>query len=181
MTYTPTHYEILDLPGGISTTTAISAQTLRTAYRRALLRNHPDKSSAKNLATTTADSIYSIDQITQAYTILSEQSSRAAYDKELRLRGHTNDKYGVESREKFHTGVETIDLDDLEVDEKRGIWYRTCRCGDDHGFLIAEQDLEEAAGEGELDVGCRGCSLWLKVLFGVMDDEDQTPIMNPDK
>jgi diphthamide biosynthesis protein 4 len=176
MSYTPTHYEILDLPDGIRRATAIPAQTVRTAYRRALLRNHPDKSSAKNLSTTSAYSSYSIDQITQAYTILSEPRSRAAYDKELKLRGHINDNYGVESQEKFHTGVESVDLDDLDVDEERGIWYRRCRCGDDRGFFIAEHDLEEAAGDGELEVGCRGCSLWLKVLFGVMDNKDQTPI-----
>lgn len=77
----------------------------------------------------------------------------------------------VKGREVFRTGIETVDLDDLEVDEARGEWYRSCRCGDDQGFLVAESDLEEAVEEGELSVGCRGCSLWLKVLFGVMEED----------
>lgn len=71
----------------------------------------------------------------------------------------------------FRTGIETVDLDDLEVDEAQGIWYRSCRCGDERGFLIKEADLEEAAEDGEVSVGCRGCSLWLKVLFGVVEDD----------
>jgi curved DNA-binding protein CbpA len=171
MTYVPTHYEILDLPESIRNATVIPAQTLRTAYRRALLQNHPDKSSIK-LATKTTDNVYSIDQISHAYTTLSNSNSRAAYNKELRLQGQSKDNGNVKSQQKFHTGVENIDLDDLEVDEDQGIWYRSCRCGDDHGFLIAQLDLEEAAEDGELDVGCRGCSLWLKVLFGVIEDED---------
>jgi len=71
----------------------------------------------------------------------------------------------------FRTGIETVDLDDLKVDEAQGIWYRSCRCGDERGFLIKEADLEEAAEDGEISVGCKGCSLWLKVLFGVMEDD----------
>src|SRR4051794_21611347 len=90
MTYVPTHYEILDLPESIRNATIIPAQTLRTAYRRALLQNHPDKSSIK-LATKTTDNVYSIDQISHAYTTLSNSNSRAAYNKELRLQGQSKD------------------------------------------------------------------------------------------
>jgi len=37
--------------------------------------------------------------------------------------------------------------------------------------LIRETDLEEAADDGELNVGCNGCSLWLKVLFGIIEED----------
>ena len=62
-------------------------------------------------------------------------------------------------------------MEDLEYEEAQGtpVWYRICRCGDDRGFLIREQDLEEAEDDGEICVGCRGCSLWLKVLFAVVE------------
>jgi len=78
---------------------------------------------------------------------------------------------GVKGRQAFHTGIETVDLDDLNVNEAQGIWYRGCRCGDERGFLVREADLEEAVDDGEISVGCKGCSLWLKVLFGVMEDD----------
>lgn len=155
-----THYEILGLPESLRQAALIPAQTLRGAYKRALLKNHPDK------ALQTKQAKYSIDQISEAFSVLSKPATRDEYDKVLKAKGGE-----VEGREVFRTGVEIVDLDDLEVDEARGEWYRSCRCGDNRGFLIVESDLEEAADEGELSVGCRGCSLWLKVLFGVMEED----------
>jgi diphthamide biosynthesis protein 4 len=64
-----------------------------------------------------------------------------------------------------------VDLDDLVYDEAEVTWHRSCRCGDDRGFLIRETDLEEASDIGELHVGCKGCSLWLRVLFGVVEED----------
>lgn len=162
----PSYYEILGLPEAFHDDPNLPAQTLRTAYRRALLQNHPDK-SAKGALTSTRTK-YSIDQITEAFSTLSMPKTRAKYDADLKLQRVTVD--GGQNKQIFHTGIETVDLDDLEVDEAQGIWFRSCRCGDDRGFLIQEADLEEAASEGEISVGCRGCSLWLKVLFGVIVD-----------
>ena len=161
-----THYEVLGLPESLQHASGIPAQTLRGAYKRALLKNHPDKTN-KTLKPT-----YSIDQISAAFSVLSKPASRDEYDKELKLQNKAKN-VGINGQEVFRTGVETVDLDDLEIDEAQGIWYRNCRCGDDRGFLIAEADLEEAADEGELSVGCRGCSLWLKVLFGVVEEESK--------
>lgn len=121
---------------------------------------------------------YSIDQITQAYSVLSKAQTRAEYDKELKIQHATTDEGGVKGRQGFRTGIETVDLDDLEVDEAQGTWYRSCRCGDDKGFLITEADLEEAAEDREISVGCKGCSLWLKVLFGVMEDDTEEKTAN---
>ncbi|EHK96889.1 putative Diphthamide biosynthesis protein 4 [Glarea lozoyensis 74030] len=117
--------------------------------------------------------VYSIDQISEAFNVLIDARSRADYDKDLELQGQTNDIGGVGNQQNFHTGIETMDLDDLETEEGQGIWYRGCRCGETRGFLIVQRELEEAVDDGEIDVGCRGCSLWLKVLFAVIDIGDR--------
>ncbi|PVH95012.1 hypothetical protein DM02DRAFT_660514 [Periconia macrospinosa] len=52
-------------------------------------------------------------------------------------------------------------------------WTTPChRCGADPGFVVREKELEdaEARGEGEVLVGCRGCSLWVRVEFGVVEE-----------
>ncbi len=167
----PTYYEVLGLPLALHNEPNLPAQLLRGAYRRALLQNHPDKSTAKSpLAAKSA--LFSIDQITQALSILSDVKARAKYDKELRLQNSTKDSSGEDHKEVFRTGIEAVDLDDLNFEEAQGIpvWYRGCRCGDDRGFLVREEDLEEAGDDGEICVGCRGCSLWLKVLFAVVEE-----------
>jgi diphthamide biosynthesis protein 4 len=43
---------------------------------------------------------------------------------------------------------------------------------------VREEDLEDAGEEGEVVVGCRGCSLWLRVLFGVVEEEDGVGIQH---
>ncbi|KAJ5579763.1 uncharacterized protein N7459_005748 [Penicillium hispanicum] len=117
---------------------------------------------------------YTIDEITSAYKTLSDPRLRAEYDRALRL-----DRSRSSGREKtgevFHTGLEVVDLEDLACDEGEDgdgpvCWYRGCRCGDEKGFLVTEDELEKEAEHGEIVVGCRGCSLWLKVLFAVEDD-----------
>ncbi|RAL16048.1 diphthamide biosynthesis protein 4, partial [Aspergillus homomorphus CBS 101889] len=182
------YYEILNLS---FTTTPLSKQELKTAYHRALLKHHPDKAAASASAPTQdAPSCflashtdisaqtrpYTIDEITAAYKILSDPALRAEYDRSLRL-----DRARAAGREKtggngvlFHTGLEVVDLEDLGCEEGEDggdIWYRGCRCGDDRGFLLTEADLEREAENGEVVVGCRGCSLWMKVLFAVEDDD----------
>jgi curved DNA-binding protein CbpA len=163
MTQTPTYYEVLGLPKILQDEPVIATQTLRGAYKRALLKNHPDKNSSDTQGS--KSSTYSIDQIAEAFATLSKPALRAEYDRSLRLQNKDSD-----NKEVFQTGVETLDLDDLMEDEVEGVWYRSCRCGDERGFMIAEGDLEEASDSGEISVGCRGCSLWIKVLFGVVEE-----------
>ncbi|KAK2628244.1 hypothetical protein QTJ16_002890 [Diplocarpon rosae] len=167
----PTYYEVLGLPEVLHNKPSLPAQTLRSAYRRALLQNHPDKST--NNVLTSKETTYSIDQITEAFTTLSNSKSKIDYDKKLKLQSDTN-VGGVKENQVFRTGIEIVDLDDLEVDEAQRIWYSSCRCGDERGFLIMEGDLEAAAEHGEISVGCRGCSLWLIVLFGIMEEDTAT-------
>lgn len=182
------YYQILGIRFATSSA-ALSKQQIKLAYHKALLRHHPDKAGAVTQDETTKgsahDSIssrwtdetagqrtYTIDEITTAYKTLSDPTLRSEYDRTLRL-----DRLKAAGREKtgdvFHTGLEIVDLEDLACDEDGEdgpCWYRDCRCGDERGFLVREEDLEREADHGEIVVGCRGCSLWLKVLFAVEEE-----------
>ncbi|KAJ5406441.1 heme peroxidase [Penicillium sp. CMV-2018d] len=180
-----------------SSSTVLSKQQIKIAYHKALLKHHPDKAGAVARETGLSGStnptptstpnplfansdgnssrqLYTIDQITTAYKTLSDPALRAEYNRSLRL-----DRLKVAEREKtgdvFHTGLEIVDLEDLACEEAEGAdgdcWYRGCRCGDERGFLVNEEDLEREAEHGEIIIGCRGCSLWLKILFAVEAEE----------
>lgn len=175
----PTHYEVLNLPRTAYASSSLSPQYLKAAYRRALLQHHPDKIPPPIRAkcpqtgpeTTETKPGFTIDEITEAYAILSVPKLRSAYDRELKIQSHSKKDVRQEGNDDFRTGCETVDLDDLVCDENGEIWFKRCRCGDRQSFLIREADLEEASDVGELLVGCRGCSLWLRVLFGVYKDD----------
>ena len=106
--------------------------------------------------------------------MLGDVKKRAEYDKELRARRLVKDGVGEEVEAgRFRTGGEVVDLDDLRWDDGRGVWFRGCRCGEERGFEVSAGDLEDGLGEGEVVVGCRGCSLWLRVVFGVVEDKGE--------
>lgn len=174
----PSHYDVLGLTPTILSSQPDPSTLIKQAYRRALLRHHPDKaaststSSASSSASLPSHSrssnsqLYTVDQITQAFTILSSPHQRSTYDAGLRLsRANAGD-----SQARFQTGIENVDLDDLPFDEEGERWYRSCRCGNNHGYAFQETDLEEVEHEGVLMVGCQDCSLWLKVHFAVVED-----------
>jgi diphthamide biosynthesis protein 4 len=174
-----THYQVLDLPWNFGVDSDLSAQHLKAAYRRALFQHHPDKIGAQSdlkhgLETAQKPSkkaTYTIDQITEAYATLSIPKFRSEYDRVLKLRARPTKDIGQVDDQTFRSGLEIVDLDDLNYDEMGEVWLKSCRCGDERGFQIREVDLEEAADLGELHAGCRGCSLWLKVLFGVIEEK----------
>lgn len=179
-----THYEVLDLqPTLLSSAEPQDAATLvKRAYRRALLRNHPDKAQSQGASsngTSSADAkmsataLYTVDQISTAYAVLSAPQRRGEYDAALRTSRLAGSAGGGGDEEgKFQTGIENVDLDDLDFDEREERWYRSCRCGNDRGYSFQEDDLVEASDDGILMVGCQDCSLWLKVHFAVVEDED---------
>lgn len=37
--------------------------------------------------------------------------------------------------------------------------------------MVTEEELEKESAHGEIVIGCRGCSLWMKVLFAVQEDD----------
>ncbi|CCF35516.1 CSL zinc finger [Colletotrichum higginsianum] len=157
---------------------AVPQQVIKRAYHRALLQNHPDKSKEQVRSTTSATSYankpaFTVDQISTAYKVLSDSRTRAEYDRSLDLA--PNNQGLKRGEQTFQTGIENVDLDDLDFDESDGpdaeCWYRSCRCGNPRGFLFTEADLEEAGENGELLVGCQDCSLWMKVHFAIVSND----------
>lgn len=179
----PTHYEVLAIPKSLIEDSSKEQipKIIKQAYHRALLRHHPDKTNTPHrsgAATTTSPSSPppTIDQITRAYTTLSIPGERTAYDRHLALtRNPTAPSGGGDGATTFQTGIETVDLDDLDYTEDDACettrWHRSCRCGNEQGFAFGEDDLEEAGDLGELVVGCQDCSLWLRVCFAVVEDD----------
>ncbi|KAM0701364.1 hypothetical protein Q7P35_011725 [Cladosporium inversicolor] len=154
---TPDYYTILNLATR-KLDPSLSPSEVKAAYKRALLQHHPDK---KKSTSSTPKSGFTVDSIALAYKILSSPALKSEYDLGLQTARPKDDD------EVFRTGLDTVDLDDLTYDEGKEIWTRGCRCGNDHGFVVTEAELELNAEDGELIIGCRGCSLWLRVLFGV--------------
>ncbi len=165
------HYQVLSLPSPAHSTRA-STNEIKTAYRQALLQHHPDKRGAaakSSFGKPTSGISYSIDQITLAYEILSSPKARAELDRALLLQPHLSGPGISKTHEhSHHTGLETVDLDDMSFEEGDNVWYRGCRCGDSRGYSVLESELEEAADQAEILTGCRGCSLWLRVVFQVV-------------
>ncbi|EFQ86561.1 hypothetical protein CFE70_005754 [Pyrenophora teres f. teres 0-1] len=204
MAYTKDFYHILGLeaPHWNNSIKAQSTADLRRGYKIALLAAHPDKQSsgttdAVKKTTRGGDEGYTVDDVKEAYNILSDPKSRADYDNWLL---HNRDTLRS-SRSSLHTasllpssdfilGLELLDLSDFDVVETRSDisakvdsargdnmseeeeqmqWTRRCRCGAETGFRILEEELEDAEGRGEKEVlvGCEGCSLWVRVGFEV--------------
>lgn len=166
---TQNHYEVLSLTLASSKGEAHTLSDIKSAYHRALLAHHPDKS----LPSTSSRPKYTVDQITQAYRILSDPASRSSFDRQLRLNTNpiTFTKDSVTSVSKTGTASETVDLDDLNYDDHQRLWFRECRCGQTKGYVVTESHLEHRAADGEAIVGCAGCSLWLRILFATVEDE----------
>jgi diphthamide biosynthesis protein 4 len=127
-----------------------------------------------------------IDEISSAYETLCDPSKRAEVDRRLRFQqcragGEMSADCLSESAESSayeHHGAksaEVVDLDQMEYHEKSEEWSRSCRCGRREGFVVTAADLEavERSSNGEslleVMVACVGCSLWIKVEFGIAD------------
>lgn len=174
------HYTILNLTSPLEKHQSgklLNQEDIKQAYRLALLTHHPDKKIKSTPTIPNASSEKpSIDAIKLAFTILSDPQTRATYDRELILR--TSDNNGdrkaavTDAGRVFRTGEELVDLDDMVFDDESEIWYRACRCGEQRGYAVTEAQLEEEERKGgrEVVVGCGGCSLWLRVAFGVSEE-----------
>ncbi|KAL9106223.1 MAG: hypothetical protein Q9187_008589, partial [Circinaria calcarea] len=142
------HYEVLALSTSLTASRSISQPDVKLAYRQALLQHHPDKSA--KISSQPQRSKYSVDEITTAYKILSDSDSRSQYDQTLRLQSLQRHR----DTAKGYIGLETVDLDDLQYDGTKGLWYRSCRCGNACGYLVTEHELEKEADQGEIIAGC---------------------------
>ncbi|KEF62765.1 uncharacterized protein A1O9_00738 [Exophiala aquamarina CBS 119918] len=163
-----TYYDILQLARGGAEGSNFPKDGIKAAYRRALLLHHPDKTSHTSVEPSSSSQTqpptpkYSIDEIVSAYEVLSDSKKRAEYDKALKR----NEK-DMQGQHRTHIGIEMYDLEDLVYDEDKDIWSKGCRCGDEHGYILTVLDLENESQHGEVYVGCRGCSLFIKVLFAM--------------
>ncbi|KAI1127952.1 hypothetical protein F5Y10DRAFT_187033 [Nemania abortiva] len=187
----PTLYDILSLTPKRLEGQASAAQqkAIKQAYHKALLKHHPDKSSSTTTTTTSSKSqpnpssgkssssshfTYTVDQIQHAYSVLSDARQRREYDRQLLLTSTSSSiaeqKHSVSTR--FHTGVETVDLDDLGFDERMGVYFGSCRCGNARGFQFTEAQLEEHEEDLVLMVQCLDCSLWMRVLFDAAEESE---------
>jgi diphthamide biosynthesis protein 4 len=153
------HYNTLSLPPPPH---PLSPTSLKQAYHTALLLHHPDKTQKPSKTAP------SIDAIKVAYDVLSHPSTRAEYDRQLLFEKQIPSD---QSQDRV-LGNETVDLDDMIALEDGSSWRRPCRCGDPVGFVVHESDLEDAISRGtrEVVVGCGGCSLSVRALFGVVED-----------
>ncbi|KAK8489377.1 hypothetical protein V6N11_082707 [Hibiscus sabdariffa] len=91
-----------------------SYDEIRTSYRTAILNSHPDKLNSDH------NSGESFLRVQKAWEILSDPSSRAVYDRELR-----------DSRQDL-VASEDIGLDDMMIEDAGEVMelYYQCRCGD---------------------------------------------------
>ena len=166
----PSHYNILSLPEPTTGSSGPTLEEIKLAYKRALLIHHPDKKAASSHRTSNPKA--TIDQITQAYRTLSHPSARAAYDRtfHLSLRNEQSQALKDPGNPLSYSGLEIIDLDDMHHDAQAGFYYHSCRCGRERTYTIRDEDLEAHADEGEISVGCEGCSLWIRVEFLVKEE-----------
>lgn len=193
----PTLFEILSIaPKNLKGQDPSSqVKTIKQAYRRALLQHHPDRAQENEVH-------FTVDQITDAYTVLSDVKRRRQYTRTLQTETKTSSAVNSTSESRtnhpktrtqrksdarqssarhfssqtYRDGVETVDLDDFSWGGKRRYYYRSCthpKCGKSRGFSFRESELDEIGDDvGELMVECSGCSMSLKVLFGDLDDGD---------
>ena len=170
MSSSKTHYDVL----GLKQTSNLTPEAVKVAYRDALLAHHPDRlKNASAAAAPASQNPPTIDQVVTAYNVLFDSKRRVEYDRAIAFKhsGRARSKEQLVS----HEGIESYDLEDLTFNQDAGTWSKTCRCGNEKGFVVTETELEEAderqfaekSKEREVLVGCQGCSLFIRVTFAV--------------
>jgi len=183
------YFSILGLPTPYRIDGAVPAPAdVRRAYHAALLKHHPDKQADtavdtaaakahKHAASTPSVPVPTVDQIKTAYQVLSNEASYKAFVRSL-LEGGSLSTPGA----RLDDGIEVLDLSDLKYVADMSSYRHDCRCGDENGYIVSEDELDaagnltgEVAGTDiEIVVGCSGCSLQVKVVFRVSDSDSET-------
>ncbi|OWB79904.1 hypothetical protein B5S32_g4144 [[Candida] boidinii] len=182
-----TYYEVLDISPG-STLVEI-----KLAYKNKLLALHPDKILQNSVQNGDGDNIVShpdnkttedlIPLLKEAYKVLSDSEHRKEYDEEVEAMLKKN---GIVN---YGDGLDTYTLDDFtsdvpESEEDPVIFRKDCpRCTISNGFVISEDDLiknteininsKKDDGSYQLVLQCDSCSLWLKVKYFDLDEDDE--------
>ena len=160
------HYKILALPEPTGVSPPLSPTEIKKAYKRALLCHHPDKSSLETSISNPSLVVPTVDQITQAYHVLKSPLEQQAYSQQF-LASRRSAQACWSNQSPAQMGFEVIDLDDMHFDEQAQLYYKECRCGRRKSYLVSEAQLEENVEDGEVTVGCEGCSLWICINFQV--------------
>ncbi|KAJ4388545.1 Diphthamide biosynthesis protein 4 [Gnomoniopsis smithogilvyi] len=179
----PTHFEILSLSARSLDGQGPDEQSeiVKKAYRRALLKHHPDKQAQTSAEKSDASSAtysqhFTVDQITEAYNVLSDEQQRRKYTRNLRAQSKatfsSNARTTTRGSRKAKTAqVETVNLDDLSWSGKRRLYYHACQgCGKARGFTLREDDIEDEDEDYELMIECSGCEKELKVVVPALVD-----------
>ncbi|KAJ9653100.1 Diphthamide biosynthesis protein 4 [Neophaeococcomyces mojaviensis] len=165
------HYTVLGLqPPRRAGDGQITNEALKAAHRRALLLHHPDKVSGQRVPDVTSrvaqtETRFTVDQIVKAYETLANPISKAKYNETLLKRGRTK---ASSNGTKASSGLDTFDLEDLEYSDSLDSWMKTCRCGGT--YQVNGSQLEDAGPDGEIIVGCNGCSLCINVVFDILEE-----------
>ena len=164
------HYDVLRLRPSSN----LHSEDVKIAYHKALLAHHPDRLTSSSSHTTSSNP--SVDEIVSAYKVLSDSKLRAGYDRSLATK--RQGKLSAQPVSLAHEGIESYDLEDLTYHEEINKWSRSCRCGDEEGYIVTEAELDDAdrqqcnerSNQREVLMGCQGCSLCIRVTFAVEPD-----------
>lgn len=130
-------------------------EELKKAYHKALLEHHPDKQQQQANGTIVSAQ-KAVQDIKLAYATLTDDNKRQDYIERLRTATKIQDRGDV------------VDLGDMTVREgpdQTSEWTWPCRCGEQDGYVVTEQDLEDNLDLEEVAVQCIGCSLWITVQY----------------
>lgn len=164
------HYEIL----GVDTN--FTRGQLKEAYHAKLFESHPDKNAGRFSSATSdrgkleekrrAEIIASVEELKNAYTVLSDPVKREAYDLELAEKSQRSG-FNVTG-----SGLDEYTLEEFDYIEENGepTWTRDCpRCTSSEAIVLRENDLEEGTSDGtggyRIAVSCLICSLWISVSY----------------
>ncbi|CED82221.1 Molecular chaperone (DnaJ superfamily) [Phaffia rhodozyma] len=183
-----TAYEILDVPSDAS------QQSIRSAWRNAVLKYHPDKHGQDSDGH--GEHNEHIHRITQAWNSLRDPLGRETYDRELRLgrldapmHSHSADRETntpqpmnprtvislslftshYSAREDGTDGTTEQDDDDEDDDEEDEPVYYTYPCRCSALFVIRTVDLEQGVDV----IGCDGCGDWIGVGYETIIEQDE--------
>ncbi|KAF8203892.1 DnaJ domain-containing protein [Pholiota molesta] len=144
-------YQLLSVPKHAS------LAEIKSAYHRLLLQSHPDKRNPSS-----PGGYVDISLIKKAYTTLSNEDSRAAYDLDLKQRTYTS----AGPRPAQVISLEEFEDENVEGEgeiSEEGPWRYRCRCG---GWYKISTVLME---KGEHLVACNSCSEVVWVGYEIVE------------
>jgi diphthamide biosynthesis protein 4 len=135
-----------------------STEQIKRKYLELVQLHHPDKQDGCN-----DDDMFI--QIQQAYEILRDTKKRKAYDEEYERYLYATNKTS------FGEVSEFINISEMEFLEEENKFSWSCRCGS--SYDIESNDVDGEHSFQSIIVGCRSCSLKIKVVNDLDDEDDE--------